>query len=363
LPLRRVYTSIAFQARLVLKRYLKLIFHVFLMNKKVLVILSVILGFILLGLVISSVDLSSVFQTLQLFSFSKFLLLLGFYLLLYIISLARWGMTINAFGKTIPFFKLLSYRLSEWALGYVTPFSRLGGEPMMAYLMKKESKLKFRKGISVILINKVFDFAAGLILACIGLIVLILSYWDELTGKTIFLLIAAVVILAGIIYQFYSKTIKKEGFFTTLIEPFKKIIPHRKLHNNIKIVENVLINFFKSNRNKLIILAIISFIFQVLMLVEYKLIGTFLGMNLSFVQVLIINLFLVLSFIIPTPGSIGGMEGAMAFIFGLMGLGASRGFAFSLALRSVEITITVIGLCFAYYYSVKSVKKEVEERF
>ena len=332
------------------------------MKGKWLIWLSIIAGFAIFAVIAASVNTTSVFQTLRLLSFEKYLILLGFYAVLFAISLARWGMTIQAFGGKVSFLKLLTYRLSEWACGYITPFSRLGGEPMMAYLLKKDGKLRYRKGIPSIVINKMFDFAAGMTLALIGFVLLLINYWDNIAGRTVFLLIAALFILAALIYKFYSKTLQKEGFFTMLISPFKDMIPHRKFHSNIKLVEANLIDFFRKNKRKLIVLGIISLIFQILMLVEYKLIGMFLGIELSLLHLMIINLFLVLAFVVPTPGSLGGMEGALAFSFSLMALGASRGFAFSLALRSVEVTLTIIGLIFTYYYSIKSFKKVVEEK-
>jgi uncharacterized protein (TIRG00374 family) len=330
---------------------------------KLLIALSAIAGFAIFAAIAQHVDIKSIFQTIQLLSFEEYLMMLGFYMILFTISLARWGLTIRAFGGKIPFLKLLSYRLTEWATGYITPFSRLGGEPVMAYLLKKYGGLKYRKGIPIIVINKMFDFAAGITLAFIGLAILIIAYWDDLAGRTILWLLAALLTLGFLIYKFYYKTLQKQGFFTTLLSPFKELIPHKKLHSSIKIVEANLIEFFRKNKQKLAVLAIISLIFQILMLVEYKIIGIFLGMNLSLIHLMIINVMLILAFLIPTPGSLGGMEGALAFAFSLFAIGASKGFAFSLALRSVEVTLTIIGLIFAYYYGVRSVKKAVEEKF
>jgi uncharacterized protein (TIRG00374 family) len=332
------------------------------MKGKLLVFLSVLIGIILFVVVTASVNTSTVMDTLKLISIDKFIILFVFYLIVYIISLARWGITISAFGEYVPFLKLISFRFTEWAFCYLTPLSRLGGEPVMAYLMKKEGKLKYRKGISVIVINKVFDFASALVLAFIGLALLLIMYWDILTGRTITLLIGGVFGLALLIYLFYVKTLKKQGFFTMIIKPFKDMI-HKKFHDNIKLVEVHLIEFFKANKKKLIVIGIISLMYQILMLVEYKIIGLFLGINLTLVHLLIINLFLILAFMTPTPGSLGGMEGALAFAFSVLSFGGSKGFAFSLTLRAVEIAMTVIGLGIAYYYGLRSFKKLVEEKF
>lgn len=332
------------------------------MKAKLLILLSVLAGLILFGVVMASVDTKTVLKTLKMVSVDKFLILFGFYLVVYIISLARWGITVKAFGGKISFIKLLSFRFTEWAFCYITPLSRLGGEPIMAYLIKKEGKLKYRKGIPVIVINKVFDFASALVLAVIGLVLLFAIYWSALTAKTIILLLIAIIGLAVLIYTFYIKTMKKEGFFTMFIKPFKELV-HKKFHDNIKLVEIHLIQFFKENKKKLIVIGIISLIYQILMLAEYKLLGICLGVNLSLVQLLIINVFIIMAFLTPTPGSLGGLEGALAFAFALLGLGGSRGFAFSLGLRAVEIGMTIIGVIIAYYYGLKSFNRILKEKF
>jgi len=327
------------------------------MKQAIAFLLSILLGIAIFVIAALSVNMADVINTLRLISIYDLLILLGFYLLVYTISSARWGIVAKAFGSKISFPKLYVFRLAEWAGSYLTPFSRLGGEPVMAYLFKKEAKTKYRKGVSIIIINKVLDFASALALVFIGLLLLIINYWHSLTDRMIFILIVSILVLSYLIYSFYVKTLKKEGFFTTLIRPFKELIPHKTLHKSIKIVEKELSAFLKANKRKLIILGIISLIVQMLMIVEYKLIGLVLGINLSLISLLIINIFFILSFTIPTPGSIGSMEGMLAFIFGILGFGASKGFAFSLSLRAVEIIITIAGILCAYYYGVKSINK------
>lgn len=323
------------------------------MNKKILLVISVILGLLIFGAVALVVDIKDIFNIISSFSLYHFIVLFIVFFVVFLLLLARWGMTLNAMGYPLPFPKLLSFRLAEWSFSYVTPFLRLGGEPVMAYLFKKDGGIRYRKGISTIIINKFLDFAAGLITAIIGVFVLIAYYGSSLTKNTLILIIVPLAILFILVYMFYRKTMRKEKFFSTLLSPFKSLIPHKNLHRSVTIVENHLEEFFKKNKSRIVIMALISLMYQILMLVLYKMIGLSLGINLSILHLLIINMFIVLSLLAPLPGSLGSMEGMTAFAFFILGLGASNGFVFSIILRGFELIIVLIGFFFVYYYGLK----------
>ena len=325
------------------------------MKKLLTVILSLLLGLLLLAYVIANVGLSDIFKAFEMLSFYKYLLVFGFFFTIYLIILARWGIILNAMGYHVPFARLLSLRLSEWAIGYITPFSRLGGEPMMAYLFKEECKIKYRKGIAVIVLNKVMDFASALCITIIGIVLFLFSYSDYLSKKMSFVIIAAVLVLSILVYLFFIKIAKREGFFSLVSVYFRKIF-HSTIHNGILMVEKELHKFFKRNKKKVTIAFCISMMINFIMIVNYKILALFIGINLSFVQLLMIFALITVAYLVPTPGSLGSLEGATALAFYALGYGAGAGVAFALILRSFEIILTGMGLLFVSYYGTKMKK-------
>ncbi|MEM2956473.1 MAG: lysylphosphatidylglycerol synthase transmembrane domain-containing protein [Candidatus Pacearchaeota archaeon] len=319
------------------------------MKKIILLIISSIIGMILFAAVIFTSDIKRIINIFEIFSFYKYLIVLIFYIVIYLITLARWGMILDTFGYHIPFTKLLSMRLSEWTFGYLTPFARLGGEPVMVYLFKKECNIKYRKGIAIIILNKVLDFTAALSLCIVGITFFAVFYNDMLPKKATFLLALTITLLSMLTYLFYIKIKRKKGFFSMFIKAFK----NTDVHNGILLVENELYKFFKKHKKKIISSLCISFIIAFMTLISYKILAVFIGANLSLAQVLIVFTFLVIAFILPIPGSLGSMEGSMALAFVLMGFSAGQGVAFALILRSCEFILTGIGSIFLSYYGIK----------
>lgn len=322
------------------------------MDKRILAGLSIAFGIALLLLVLHFTGIDDVTKILEIFSFYKFLLVFGFFFIIWLIILARWGIVLNAVGNHVPFSKLLPLRLCEFAVGYITPFSRLGGEPILAYLFKKECGISYKDSMTAIIANKALDFISGIIFASSGIALFIAFYGSKLPNRAIIIMITFMLILSGACYLFYKKINKKEGFFSVIIRPFKGII-HENIHKGIAEVESGLHNLIKRHKIGLVNTLWISLIIQLLIIANYKIIGLFLGLNLSFINLLIIFSFINLSFIIPIPGSLGSMEAASALVFLILGYSAGLGVAFALILRTFELTITGIGLIFSAYYGVK----------
>jgi uncharacterized protein (TIRG00374 family) len=315
-------------------------------------LLSLLLGLLLLAYIISNVGIESIVKAFELVSFYKYLFAFGFFFLIYLITLARWGIILSAMGNYVPFAKLLPIRLSEWAFGYITPFARMGGEPVIAYLFNRECGIRYRKGIAVIILNKIMDWTAALIITIIGILLFMLNYSSYLSRKMSFVIITAVVILSVIIYLFFIKIGKREGFFSKIAWYFRKIF-HSSIQKGILIVEGELHEFFNKNKKKITVVMCLSLIIDLLAIVNYKILALFLGANLSFVQLLMIFALITVAYLVPTPGSLGSMEGALALGFYALGYGAGVGVAFALILRSFELILTGLGLLFLSYFGIK----------
>ena len=326
--------------------------------KKSLVLLSLIAGIVLFGLVLSSVGTEKIISSFEIFSFYKYLFVFGFYFLIYLLSLARWGMIINALKFHIPFAKLLPIRLTEYAVSYITPVSRLGGEPAMAYLLKNECNINYKKGILIIILNKFLDFAAGILLSVPGIILFIVFYGKNLSGKIDFFLALIVLMLLLAVVLFYFKIMRKEGFFSVIIRPFKDVFKIKNIHESITAVETELHHFFKKEKRKMIIAFCICLIVNLLLFVNYKILALFLGVNLSLIQLFIIFLFTIIASMLPIPGSLGSFEGCFALVFLIMGFNPGLGVAFALIIRSFELILTSLGLLFFSYYGIKSKNAE-----
>jgi len=322
-------------------------------RKALMLILSLLIGILLFVSVISLTGTKKIAEAFAIFSFYKYLLVFGLFFLIYLLTLARWGMTLNAMKHHVPFAKLLSIRLAEYAVGYITPSAKMGGVPVMAYLFKKECRLKYRQGLAVIVLNKIMDFTSGIIFSILGAALFFVMYGVYLSKKANFFIAAVVLILAGLIFFFYFKINRKEGFFSLLTKPFKKML-HTTIHKGILLVEQELHNFFEKEKKRLVVLVCISLIINLLTFINYKILALFLGINLSFVQLIMIFTAINIASMLPIPGALGSMEWSLALLFYLFGYTARLGVAFSLIFRSFELITTALGLLFLSHYGIKA---------
>ena len=50
----------------------------------------------------------------------------------------RWKVILKGYGKDVGFWMLLRQKIAGYAVSYVTPAVRVGGEPVRAYMLEKE---------------------------------------------------------------------------------------------------------------------------------------------------------------------------------------------------------------------------------
>jgi len=107
----------------------------------------------------------------------------------------RWYLLVNSTGANAPFKKTLPYFVIALAFNNVTP-GKIGGEPIRAYLLKKEAEVSVGQGIASIITEKIMDLVIVTTMALIGAIYILprLSFYDSLL-----LIIILIVVLIGTI--------------------------------------------------------------------------------------------------------------------------------------------------------------------
>ena len=70
----------------------------------------------------------------------------------------RWKLIIESQGDKVSYKKLLAPKFVGFTVSFLTPGMYVGGEPVRAYLLKKNTGIRFSKGLSSIIIDKILDF-------------------------------------------------------------------------------------------------------------------------------------------------------------------------------------------------------------
>jgi len=296
-------------------------------------------------------------------TFSEFFIVLGIFMVYWFILFLRLDRVLKTrMNIQVRKRKLMLFRAVEYAVSYVTPSARLAGEPVIAYLMRKDINVPYSKGIATVLLIRLMDFTINVSFIFIGLIYLFAKYSDKLSETMSLLLIAVTAVYVVLILLFYIKSAKKKGFFTMIFKPFVNILGKgHKFHEGMIKIEKEIADFFKKNRKEFYISLVLTLIANLILFGMFLLLLYYLGAEASIMEVLVIFALSTFAYLIPTPAGLGTLEGTMAFAFHTMRLGTSRGVAFGLVQRALELVIVVIGLIALAYFSLKMSKGKLSK--
>ncbi len=324
--------------------------------------ISIIVGLAIFVLVFWKIGLTKIITILSLISPLQFLLALCVMLLAIFVSVLKWQIILKAQGYNINFIKLFFIKLVGYSVGYIIPSANLGGEPVRVIILKKESDIPLTKNIASVIVDKSLELTVGFLFLLLAVFLLLISY--TLSRNTIAILLFAVGFFLIMLYLFYTKTLSNKGFFSSIIKFFRidRIIYIQNIKKDIEKTEEQVSRFFKKQKKAFLITTIISLVMQIIFIINFKIILSFLGYDITIIQAILIFSLSSFAYIIPIPGAIGTYELAMAVIFTLLGMGAETGVAFSLIIRCLNIVIVSIGMIFLSHFGIKLTKAVIHNK-
>jgi len=322
------------------------------MAKKTL-ILSAIIGFIVFVSVLFFSNIKDVSKVLFSLSLPHFLIVLAIFLSEVLLITCRWGIILKSQGYHIPLNKLFPAKTSCYAISYLTPFSRLGGEPIRAYILKKKAGVPFLKGFETTIEDKMIEFTSTMVFVICGVLILFLNY--TLSKDVIITLLAFITLFVFLLSFFYIQIMQEKEVFSLLIRLFQihKIKAFPEIHKHAKQLEKNISVFFLNHKKTIIKALFISTISNIILLLNSMLLMHFIGYKLTFAGALIFFSLTAFASTFPIPGALGAFESFSALAFSLLGFTAGTGVAFSLLIRLTELSAVTIGVFFVYSYSFK----------
>ncbi|MFH1611980.1 MAG: lysylphosphatidylglycerol synthase transmembrane domain-containing protein [bacterium] len=315
------------------------------MKKFILVLLSLIAGVALFVFVLQKFGWQEIIKAVLVLPWWQFFTIPLLILSGFLIAVVRWRVVLQSQTKErITFLTTLRARTVGFAISYLTPSAYFGGEALRAVILNEDSNVNLSTNIFSIIVDKAIDMTIGAFLMLIGLIYILIHF--RLPAWITYLILLVVIFWIGMGYFFYSRTLKKKGFFTSLINFFwlNRVKSVNKLTSNIQDVETTISDFFLHKPKYLISTILLGFTSRCFQFGAAWLIIYSLQVRVSIFQLLgFMALFSVMLFV-PVPGAFGLHEASQALFFGLFGLGGYNGIAFSLILRAYHLVGVVIGL-------------------
>lgn len=338
------------------------------LNKTLFFTITLIVGGFLFVAIIEKVGIEKIIKTILTFQLWHFVILVGFSLISVLISTLRWKIILDAAGNLTSFKKVFIARMIGGSINYLTPSGLILGEPFKAVVLSGKTGLSLGSTMASIIIEGSIFLSTSLLFIIIGIFAF-LTYSD-VSLKITAIIIGILIFLLGIFYLFYTKmvkpsdTIDEKGLFTYLIDLFHlhKFSFIDNLKNKIIHRENEIKIFFQLHK-KTVFAAIFLSVFElVITIFSFWLTLYFLGIKVSLKPLLGLFSLMNISYLIPLPGALGGMELSQIFAFDFFNLGGqTMALAFALITRLVSLVIVSAGIGYLIQFELNIISKKTND--
>ncbi|MBI1973940.1 flippase-like domain-containing protein [Candidatus Micrarchaeota archaeon] len=277
----------------------------------------------------------------------------------------RWSASVDFARIRVSSARLLLASLAGIAFANITPSSRMGGEPVRAYFLRRNARTHTGDALATVIVERVFD---GVTFAFISLIVLVLAFifwhlqwWVVLLMFVSFILSSA--FLGFAIYLSYNRKAAL-GMMFWLLDRFRRFVGKEQAIRRVQ--KSIMRNVANYNRNakrmlasralwaKGVALSLLNWFFEVLR--AYLILLALGAQNPSFLVVAAAIVIAALGGSLPLlPGGLGVMEGTMIIILSSAGITPALAGAATILDRLISYWgLTFVGLGSAYYLGFKS---------
>jgi uncharacterized protein (TIRG00374 family) len=263
----------------------------------------------------------------------------------------RFKSILDSYGKKVDLKSLMKHNLSAFSLSYITPASRLGGEPVRIYMLKKEKEIDYKVGTTAVILDKFVEILGSALYGVIGLVLLIVLIGIPAIFKWIFWIIVFTALL--FLYVFYSRTLKQKGTISKAFKIFRldRINKFKGAEKTLIDIELMMSDFFKNHKRAFLKSFIFYIISGIFFIIEFKFLLLSIGFSATITQIILaINIWGLMNFA-PSPSSLGFLEAGQSGLFYFISGDGSNGLAITLLLRVAYLLITCIGFIFILKFS------------
>jgi glycosyltransferase 2 family protein len=316
-------------------------------NKKIFQYTSLIVGTILFIFALKYTGMDNILTSLKIVNKKAFFFYLLISISIFFGFVFRWYLIIKCHNYNISLFKLFNYRVAGFAISYLTPSARVGGEPIRTYFLVK-NKIPFEKAMSSVVIDKSLELTANAVMTVIGAI--IFAFFVVLSNKIKWLIMIIVLISIFGIWLFYSRLFKGKGIFTSIFKILRltKLTFIKENFYKIREAELEMTRFFLNHKKVFIASTFISFFLWLLSILEFKLLLQAFGFDATNLQVFLVLVAVGLAYLVPIPTALGVLESVQVSLFSIFGKGAQYGIAVSIVTRVRDLMWTFYGLTYIY---------------
>lgn len=273
---------------------------------------------------------------------------LSIYLLITTIAIIplvlRWKVILKAYNIKVPFISLLRMQMAGYTLSYITPASRVGGEPLRIYMLNQEHQVDLKTGTVSVLLDRYLELLGTVSFGIVGLI---LFLFTPISYKIKLILTLAIVFASILLIIFYYRLSKNKSFFS-------KISP-KKFKETMKDIDNKMSDFIINHKKEFFYSFLFYCLSGFLFLIEFKYLLLSFGIESTITEIILIVTMLGATNFIPIPAQLGSLEAGQIALFKLMKGEGDIGLALSLLMRVRYLILISIGFLIISHFGFREI--------
>ncbi|MFA5030940.1 MAG: lysylphosphatidylglycerol synthase transmembrane domain-containing protein [Patescibacteria group bacterium] len=323
------------------------------MKKAILTIFSLIIGIVLFIAVLKYIGFDAFKAAFESFSWWTIGIIAVLGYVQTIVATYRWKIILRAQGDDVSLKKLIAPKFTGLTVSYLTPGPNVGGEPVQAFFLKRNTGIGYSKGFASILVDKILDFTYPLPFLIAALVYAFITY--DISWQAIGIFVFTLLLLIFLLGMFYIQTYRGIGFFSSLIRFFRlhRFGKMQRLIDKMLYFEELIIKFFNHQKDLFMKGLFLSLIGGMIVLLQFVIVLLSLGIEANVLAVLLMMVFMILSSFMPIPAGLGTYEAGQVIVFSALGYPASIGVAFMLIIRSAEVFKLGLGIFFLSHAGIR----------
>ncbi|MGB0388288.1 MAG: lysylphosphatidylglycerol synthase transmembrane domain-containing protein [Ardenticatenaceae bacterium] len=267
----------------------------------------------------------------------------------------RWWLILYALGHHIPYFSLMGYRLGAFGLSYFTPGPLFGGEPLQVYLVERHHAVPRSSAIAAMSLDKTFELLINFTFLAAGVVLILQAQLFDgyvNTQAALFPLLLLAFPLGFLLATWagwhpISRLLMIIGGLSFWQKRPTWLERYQRACETMKRSETQITTLYRAAPLLLTLALLISIISWLLMIGEYWLMWSFLGIDLTFIELIALLTAARIAILLLLPGGLGTLEASQVFALSALGINPAAGVSASVLIRTRDVMLATFGLWWA----------------
>jgi uncharacterized protein (TIRG00374 family) len=314
----------------------------------VLKVALLLLGALTLSALIWHIGIERIYEAVAQLGPAAMLAILLPSLLMYILEAYGWRVTFGAWAKDVPFWRVLAIRTAGEVVNMTTPTAYVGGEPLKAFLLKRQG-VPLVEGLASVVTAKTTMTIAQILFILIGIG---LGFWLLGAGGSAGQTITAGLLTVGLLLFGVGAfvVVQRQGMFSWILKVLRRI--GLRLHylesreEKLLELDRTIAHFYTHRRSAFLLSTGLFLLGWLAEALEVFVMVLCLGQPITVMSAVAIGALSVFikggTFFIP--GSLGAQDAGNLFLLTAFGYGEVTGITFALLRRFREFVWIALGL-------------------